>query len=65
MQKQKGKLIIKCLGTKIPAQGTRNIDINTVKTNRWLKSAGLKAEKEGFIIAAQDQRLAARKYQAL
>ena len=34
-----------------------------VKTNQWLKSAWLKAETEGLIIAAQDQNLSTRNYQ--
>ena len=33
------------------------------KTHRWLKAAGLRAETEGFIIAAQDQSLPTRWYQ--
>ena len=33
------------------------------KTHRWLKAAGLKAETEGFINAAQDQSLLTRWYQ--
>ena len=33
------------------------------KTHRWLKAAGLKAETEGLIIAAQDQSLPTRWYQ--
>ena len=33
------------------------------KTHRWLKAAGLKAETEGFIIAAQDQSLPTRWHQ--
>ena len=32
-------------------------------SNQWLKSAGLKAETEGLIVAAQDQSLATRNYQ--
>ena len=32
----------------------RNADIDIVKTNRWLKSAGLKMETDGLIIAAQE-----------
>ena len=38
-------------------QRIRNIDINTVKTNRWLKSAVLMAETEGLIVAAKEQSL--------
>ena len=38
-----------------------NVDQN--KTHRWLKAAGLKAETEGFLIAAQDQSLPTRWYQ--
>ena len=33
------------------------------KTHKWLKAAGLKAETEGFIIAAQDQSLPTRWHQ--
>ena len=34
----------------------RNFDKNIVKTIRLLKCAGLKAEKEGFIEAAEIQK---------
>ena len=34
------------------AQRIRNAIIEIVKANRWLKSAGLKVETEGLIIAA-------------
>ena len=37
-------------------------DINQENTRQWLKS-GLKAETEGFIIAAQDQSLPTKLYQ--
>ena len=35
-------------------------DVDQDKTHRWLKAAGLKAETEGFIIAAQHQSLPTR-----
>ena len=37
---------------------------NVVKNNWWLKNAGLKAEIEGLIIAAQDQYIPTRNYWA-
>ncbi len=39
---------------------TKDADVDYVKTNKWLKTHGLKAETEGLIIAAQDQSLATR-----
>ena len=38
--------------------------ISKARTYSWLKSAGLKGETEGLIIAAQDQSLPTRNYQA-
>ena len=46
------------------SQRNRNLDINIVKTNQWLKSAGQKVEIEGLIIAAQDHSLSLRNNQA-
>ena len=42
----------------------KEADVDHHKTNQWLKSSGLKAETEGFIVAAQDQSLATRSYHA-
>lgn len=42
----------------------QNADVDQNATHQWLRSAGLKAETEGFIIAAQDQSLFTRNYQA-
>ena len=35
-------------------------DIDEVHTHQWLRCAGLKAEADGFIMAAQDQSLFTR-----
>ena len=41
-----------------------NVDVDILKTNWWLKNVGLKVKIERLIIAAQDQRLSTRNYQA-
>ena len=38
-------------------------DVDQTATHQWLRSLGLKAETEGFILAAQDQSLYMRNYQ--
>ena len=39
-------------------------DVDEEESNRWLKSAGLKSETEGLIVAAQDQALKTKYMQA-
>ena len=53
----------KPLHGQYPAR-TNQTDVDTQKTHQWLSSSCLKAETEGFIIAAQDQSLYTRNYQA-
>ena len=43
---------------------SRDADIDQANTHQWLKCAGLKAETEGFIMAAQERCLYTRNYQA-
>ena len=51
------KLESKSLHGKYPQRMNR---LEQDRTHRWLKAAGLKAETEDFIIAAQDQSLPTR-----
>ena len=53
----------KALHGKYPKR-TKEANVDQNKTNKWLRSTGLKAEAEGLIIAAQDQNLATRSYHA-
>ena len=39
-------------------------DVDQEATYQWLRSSGLKSETEGFILAAKDQSLFTRNYQA-
>ena len=74
---QKLKRIAKTNGTKAfhdtwkgkPLHGqfalrSQKADVDSNDTHQWLRSAGLKAETEGFIMAAQDQSLFTRNFQA-
>ena len=61
-QQLRSKWESKALHGKYP-QRVKQADVDQYKTNRWLKAGGLKAETEGFIIAAQDQSLPTRWYQ--
>ena len=51
----------KALHGKYPKR-INDADVDQEKTNRWLKSTGLKGETEGLIIAAQDQCLPTKAY---
>ena len=49
-----GKYLLQC----------RQADVDQTATHQWLRRSGLKAETEGLILAAQDQSLFTRNYQA-
>ena len=42
----------------------KKADVDKENTHKWLRSASLKWETQGFIIAAQDQSLATNNYQS-
>jgi len=67
--KRKGLDAIKSKWEQKPLHGqyalrSKDPDIDQANTHQWLRCAGLKAETEGFIMAAQDQSLYTRNYQA-
>ena len=43
---------------------SKDADVDQKLTHQWLRSAGLRSETEGFLLAAQDQSLPTRNYQA-
>ena len=53
-QQLRSKWASKALHGKYP-QRVKQADVDHNKTHRWLKATGLKAETDGFIIAARDQ----------
>ena len=61
-QQLRSKWESKALHGKYP-QRVKQADVDQDKTHKWLKAAGLKAETEGFIIAAQDQSPVTSRYQ--
>ena len=67
--KRKDLVAFKSKWEQKPLQGqyalrSKDADIDRANTRRWLRCSGLKAETEGFRMAAQDQSLYARNYQA-
>ena len=68
--KRKGIDPIKSKWEQKPLHGqhalrSKDADIDSANTHQWLRFSGLKAETEGFIMAAQDQSLYTRNYQAI
>ena len=43
---------------------SQKADVDQGSTHQWLRSAGLKAGTEGFIMTTQDQSFFTRNYQA-
>ena len=67
--KEKGKKAIATAWKSKPLHGqwplrSQKADADLHDNRQWLRSAGLKVETEGFIVAAQDQSLFARNFQA-
>ena len=67
--KGKGKKAIDTAWKSKPLHGqyplrSQKADVDLHDTHQWLRSAGLKAETEGFIVAAQHQSLFTRNFQA-
>ena len=67
--KEKGRRAIGTVWKSKPLHGqyplrTQKADVDLHDTHQWLRSARLKAETEGFIVAAQYQSLFTRNFQA-
>ena len=63
LKKMKERWEGKPLHGQYPKRSTQ-ADVNQEKTHRWLRGMGLKAETEGFIMAADYQSLFTRNYQS-
>ena len=67
--KEKGKKVINTACNSKPLHSqcslrSQNTHVHLHDTHQWLRSAGIKAETEGFIVAAQDQSLFTKNFQA-
>ena len=67
--KEKGKRAIDTAWKSKPLYGqyplqTQKVDVDLHDPYQWLRSAGIKAETEWFIVSAKDQRLFTRNFQA-
>ena len=63
INEQKEGCRVKPLHVKYPIRAS-DPDVNSSLTHKWLASSGLKSETESFIIAAREQNLPTRNFQA-
>ena len=67
--KEKGKKAVDTTWKSKPLHGqyclrSQKAEVDLRDTHQWLRNAALKADTEGFIVAAQDQSLFTRNFQA-
>ena len=58
-QPKQVKLVKQTSSCKVPTANSK-VDVDQGNIHQWLRSAGFKAETEGFIITAQDKSLFSR-----